>query len=120
MNPDARVWIYQSDVELSDEQVTGMKGMLDGFVHQWAAHQQPLMAYGDVCRNRFLILVVDQRYNHASGCSIDESVAFIKTLEQKYQINLFDRMIFFYEMDNQVHAASKNEFAQLYQDGKNR
>lgn len=117
MKPDARVWIYQCNAKLTDEQVLGLRKMLDEFVQQWAAHQRPLAAYGDIWHNRFLILMVDQRHNQASGCSIDESVAFVKSCERQFGINLFDRMIFFYKIDDQVKMASKNEFTKLYQDG---
>ena len=42
--------------------------------------------------NRFIILALDQTLNAASGCSIDASVRFIQQLEQKYKVELLDKM----------------------------
>jgi hypothetical protein len=42
--------------------------------------------------NRFIILAVDQDVQSATGCSIDASVEFIQSLEQKYKVDLLDKM----------------------------
>ena len=35
---------------------------------------------------------MDESHNSASGCSIDKSVQFIRDIEAKYSLDLFDRM----------------------------
>jgi hypothetical protein len=117
MNPDARVWIYQSSAVFSKEHSTMIKSRLDAFVDQWAAHHKPLAAHGDVLHDRFVVLIVDERYNQASGCSIDASVSFVRALEKDFNIDLFDRMVFSYKENDTVVSVPKDQFAKLYQKG---
>ena len=62
--------------------------------------------------------MVDEAYNAASGCSIDSSVSFIRTIEKKYQLNLFDRFTFSYEQNGEIHTVPKARFAELYRSGE--
>jgi hypothetical protein len=39
------------------------------------------------------VLLVDESFHTISGCSMDKSVAFLKNIELKYNINLFDRLL---------------------------
>jgi hypothetical protein len=41
--------------------------------------------------NRFIIIAVNQDVQPATGCSIDSSVEFIQSLEQKYNVDLLDK-----------------------------
>jgi hypothetical protein len=43
-------------------------------------------------QNRFIIITVNQDVQPATGCSIDSSVEFIQSLEQKYSVDLLDKM----------------------------
>jgi len=42
--------------------------------------------------SRFIIIAINQEVHQATGCSIDSSVAFIQSLEQKYGVDLLDKM----------------------------
>lgn len=89
---ESRIWIYQSDRKFSDEEVAEIETALQQFVEQWAAHGTGLEASYTVRYNRFIILAVNQESQGATGCSIDASVHFIQQLEQKYSVNLLDKM----------------------------
>jgi hypothetical protein len=115
---DSRVWVYQSDRELSANETQQIQIDLDRFVGMWTAHNQQLRARGEIRYNRFLILVVDEREAGASGCSIDKSVHFMQQLEQQYGINLFDRFNFAYREGEQIRSATKAEFQMLITSGK--
>jgi hypothetical protein len=41
--------------------------------------------------NRFIILQLIKMFKPATGCSIDSSVEFIQSLEQKYNVDLLDK-----------------------------
>src|ERR1700759_2190076 len=88
---NSRVWIYQSDKELTDSEVALLQSQLDNFTTGWTAHNNQLKAKAEIRYNRFIILVVDESQAGASGCSIDKSVRFMKDIEQEFGINLFDR-----------------------------
>ena len=114
----SRVWIYQSDKELTDEQALGLLDLLNKFATEWTAHNHQLKAKAEVRYNRFLILIVDESQAGASGCSIDKSVNFMKRLEQEFGINLFDRFNFAYREGNEVLSAPRHQFEELLKSGK--
>jgi hypothetical protein len=89
---ESRIWIYQGDRKFSDDEVAEIETALQQFVEQWAAHGTGLEASYTLRYNRFIILAVNQQAQGATGCSIDASVHFIQQLEQKYNVNLLDKM----------------------------
>ncbi len=89
---ESRIWIYQSNRKLTDDEVIAIESETKNFVENWAAHGTGLQASFLVKYNRFIILAVDTNVQTATGCSIDSSVAFIQQLEQKYGIDLLDKM----------------------------
>ena len=89
---ESKVWIYQSNRKFSDEEILDIERDLKTFIESWNAHGTALEASYQIRYNRFLILAVDQEVQSASGCSIDSSVAFIQSLEKKYNVELLDKM----------------------------
>lgn len=88
----SRIWIYQSNRKLSDEEVEEISTQTKSFLTDWAAHGQGLEASFLIKYNRFIIIAVNQDLQAATGCSIDASVKFIQELEQQYKIDLLDKM----------------------------
>jgi hypothetical protein len=86
---------------------------LDSFTLSWTAHNNQLKAKAEVRYNRFLILIVDESQAGASGCSIDKSVHFMQHLEQKFNINLFDRFNLAYREGDEVLSAPRHTFEDL-------
>jgi hypothetical protein len=114
----SRVWIYQSDKQLSDVQTAQILDQLNNFAAEWTAHNHQLKAKAEVRYNRFLILIVDENQAGASGCSIDKSVNFMKKLEQEFGINLFDRFNLAYRDGEQVLSLPRHDFEELLKSGK--
>jgi hypothetical protein len=114
---NSRVWVYQSDRELTAGEVEQIKSQLDSFTTAWTAHNHQLKAKGDIRYNRFIILIVDESQAGASGCSIDKSVHFIKHLEQAFHINLLDRFNLAYREGSEVHSAPRLEFEAMLKQG---
>ncbi|MGZ5244389.1 MAG: ABC transporter ATPase [Bacteroidia bacterium] len=114
-----KVWIYQSNRNLTPTEVENIKQAGEEFVEKWAAHKMLLTAGFDVLYNRFLVIKVDESLVSASGCSIDESVRFVKALESKFGLNLFDRMQMAYLADSEkIESATLQEISNLYKSGK--
>lgn len=107
---NSRVWVYQSDRELTDNEVSEAKVLIDNFTTGWTAHNNQLKAKGEIRYNRFIILIVDESQAGASGCSIDKSVHFMHALEAKFGINLFDRFNLAYRKGNEVLSAPRHAF----------
>jgi len=89
---ESRIWIYQSNRKFSDEELIEIESAVKDFVENWAAHGTSLEASYLIKYNRFIIFAVNQEVQAASGCSIDSSVQFIQELEQKYHVDLLDKM----------------------------
>src|SRR5210317_1994473 len=98
----ARVWIYQADKLFTAEQERFIESRAKEFCGQWAAHGTPLASSFKILHGKFLVLAVDEGVNMASGCSIDSSVHFIKSLEQSLRINFFDRTQVAFLIDEQI------------------
>lgn len=109
----SRIWIYQSNRKLSDDEVASVDELLKKFVDEWAAHSTPLKASYQIKYNRFIILAVDQDYHSASGCSIDASVRVIQELEQKFGIDLLDKMNVTYKTGEFIAHKSLIDFKKM-------
>jgi len=106
----SRVWIYQADRQLSDNEAAEIQHHGEQFIAQWAAHGSDLQAAFNVFYNRFLILFADESQVKASGCSIDSSVRFIKKIEKEYQLDLFDRLNLTYRKGGEINLIRMVDF----------
>ena len=89
---ESKIWIYQSNRKFSDVEMTEIELDINKFIDTWEAHGTGLEASYLVKYNRFVIFAVNQEIQVATGCSIDKSVQFIQSLEQKYEVDLLDKM----------------------------
>lgn len=113
-----RVWIYQADRFLSDEEVAHIEQLAQEFVGSWTAHGSALDGKASMRHNLFLILEVDEEQAGVTGCSIDKSVHFVKKLESLFGVGFFDRMkVAFEDTDNSIKLVSRTEFADLVKSG---
>ena len=110
---ESKIWIYPTNRKLSDQEVEEISTLTKDFVANWVAHDTPLQASFIIKYNRFLILAVNQEIQNATGCSIDKSVAFIQSLEQKYQIDLLDKMNVTYKQGENITHKSLLDFKKI-------
>jgi len=103
---DSKIWIYQSNRKFSDDEMIDIENDLKVFIENWSAHGTGLEASYLLKYNRFIILAVNQEVQQVTGCSIDSSVAFIQKLEQKYDVDLLDKMNVTFK--NGEHIAHKS------------
>lgn len=92
-HPSSKVWLFTSNKSLNESEQLSIQSDIDTFCAHWDSHGVGLKAVGFILISRILMLVVDESFNSISGCSMDKSVAFLKNLEIKYDISLFDRML---------------------------
>ncbi len=91
LSATSRVWIYQSDRALTQEEQKALLIASEQFLQQWAAHGQSLLASATIEHGHFLIIATDEGFNMASGCSIDSSFRFVQEIGGKLQIDFFNR-----------------------------
>lgn len=108
--PDnARIWIYQANRKLSDDEVAAMTEKTNTFLEQWTAHGADLEAGFEIKYNRFIVIGLNQANASASGCSIDASVHFIQQLEKEFDVDLLDKMnVTFYNGEFIAHKTLKD------------
>ena len=114
---NSRVWIYQADRNLAPEELNAIQERLDAFTASWEAHGKVLKAAAAIQYNRFIIFMVDEAQASVTGCSIDKSVAVLKTIEQEFNLSLFDRMQLAYRNEHGIQVCSKATFETLIATG---
>jgi len=113
MPDESRIWIYQSNRKFSDDEMAEIESDLKTFVENWAAHGTGLEASYSLQYNRFIILAVNQEVQSATGCSIDSSVQFIQQLEQKYSVDLLDKMNVTFKLGEHIAHKPLVEFKKM-------
>jgi hypothetical protein len=113
---ESKIWIYQSNRKFSDLEMSEIETDLKEFVENWAAHGTSLTASYLLKYNRFIIFAVNQEDQMASGCSIDASVAFIQNLEQKYKVDLLDKMNVTFKVGEHVAHKTLIDFKKMAKD----
>lgn len=92
LSDESRVWIYQASRTFSKEEKTDLIKELEIFLNQWTAHGADLVTSYEIPYDRFIVIALNEKVQGATGCSIDSSVRFIQSLEEKYKIQLLDKM----------------------------
>ncbi|WP_036384297.1 hypothetical protein [Muricauda sp. MAR_2010_75] len=112
--PDtSRIWIYQSNRSFTDEELQDIEQNVSNFLKEWTAHGAELQAGFEIKYKRFIIIGLDQTNASASGCSIDASVHFIQNLEQKYDVELLDRMNVSYKQGEFIAYKPLKDFKKM-------
>lgn len=116
--PTSRVWIYQTNRFLTNEEAEWVNRNMENFMPQWAAHGKQLFGAFQLFYNRFLVIAVDEAKEGASGCSIDASVRFITQLGDAIKVDFFDRLQILYKKENQLLSTHFNQFEDLIKSGE--
>jgi hypothetical protein len=92
--PDqSRVWVYQANRRLMANEIEQISSFLTYEMNAWAAHGAPLNASFEIRFGQVVIVAVNEDVNQASGCSIDASTRWFKSLGDLLQVDFFDRQI---------------------------
>ena len=111
---NSRVWVYSSNRKFIQKEIISIRKDLENFLSNWTSHNQILETGFELRYDRFIIIAVNQEINNASGCSIDNCVRFIKKLENKYEVDLLDKMNVIYKQDKHLYHKKLNEFISMY------
>ncbi|MET3112501.1 hypothetical protein AAKU52_000212 [Pedobacter sp. CG_S7] len=113
LSPQSKVWVYQSDRELTGPEVEAIQQQLNVFTEQWKAHGHQLAAVAKVLYSFFIVFIVDEKTANVTGCSIDASVRIVKDIEQTYHLDLLNRFNMAYKIGDKVVATNKEDFETL-------
>ncbi|MCB9240723.1 MAG: hypothetical protein H6608_06315 [Flavobacteriales bacterium] len=116
--PDsARLWIYGANRILNADEQVAISEALGTFCGEWSAHGEKLRCGFTILHNSLIVLAVDEQQALASGCSIDSSVAIIRTLDADYQLDLFNRLRVYIMDGDHWKICSTSEFKNGLADG---
>jgi len=104
-----KIWTYIISKNLSESALNELTNDGKAFILDWTAHENQLSADFKILKDRIIIVKVNEDVNNASGCSIDKLTRFIKSSEVKFGIELLNRFIVAYKMDDEiavVHAST--------------
>ena len=106
----SKIWIYQSNREFSEKEVAEISHNLESFIGTWKRHGEDLKASYQIKYNQFIVLAVDENYNEVSGCSIDASVNLIKQFEQKFAVDLTNKLNISFRDQSNINVVSMADF----------
>ena len=101
-SPDSRVWIYQSSRLFTINEALAIEDLLNDFTAKWLSHGEPVKGAGYLFFGQFIILMADEKATGVSGCSTDSSVRLIKDIEQRFGVNMFDRVTLAFAVKDKV------------------
>ena len=108
-NDNSRVWIYQSSRLFFMSEALDMEDMLTDFAANWKSHGTPVKGYANLFFGQFIVLMADETATGVSGCSTDSSVHLIKSIEEKYKVQLFDRLNLAFIIKDKVQLLPLNQ-----------
>ena len=114
-NNQSKVWIYQSNRPFVVNEATAVNEMLQEFTANWKSHGASVKAFAKLFFNQFIVLMADETATHVGGCSTDSSVRVIKTIEQQFNVQLFDRQTLAFVLDNEIELVPLSQLINAVQ-----
>jgi len=117
LSPSARIWIYQLNRKLNEQETGHIEEVVTDFCEQWSAHGSPLQTSFKLKHDHFLILSVDENAGSPSGCSIDGSVRMLRELGSRINIDFFDRTQAAFLINGEVTIHPITKLKELFSQG---
>lgn len=117
LSENSRIWIYQSNRSLTQQEKESISKLIEDFLNNWNSHGVSLNSGFEIKYNRFIVIAQDQNTQSATGCSIDSMVHFIQKLEKEYNISLLDKLNVSYKQGDYIVYKSLKDFKKMVKDG---
>ena len=117
MPDDSRVWIYQSNRDFNESEIGIINDKTIPFLDNWQAHGKDLECSYSIIDKRFIIIAVNESVNPIGGCSIDFSLQLIKDISNTIGIDLLNRLVVNYKLDNRIESLSLSDLKNKIKDG---
>ncbi|MBT8326228.1 MAG: ABC transporter ATPase [Bacteroidia bacterium] len=111
---NGRVWIHAANRALTPSEVSTIKSKFTQFCASWDAHGNSLLAEFEIAHNQILILAVDEDHESASGCSIDKATEVFRAIDEKFQLDLFNRMNLTFLSNDEIRIVQMMDINQAY------
>jgi hypothetical protein len=116
---ESRVWVFQANKELSEQEQKSITEELTDFVDNWLSHGSLLKSHVKLLYNRFIVFFADEQGDRMCGRAVDASVRFVKALEAKHKLVLLDRtMMAYIDSNGKVQGCKLDELNKIMEEGK--
>ena len=116
-NDNSRVWVYQSNRAFTIKETIQIEELLQNFTKSWKSHGIPVKGYANLFFGHFIILMADETAMGVSGCSTDSSVRLIKNIEQDFQVELFDRLMLAFIIQERIQLLPLSKISSYVENG---
>lgn len=115
---EARVWIYQANRLFTPTETVSLNIRLQEFTESWTSHGVPVRGYANLFFGRFILIMADETGHSVSGCSIDSSVRLIKNIEQQFGVDLFNRQLLAFWINEKVEVIPMQQVSNALANGQ--
>jgi len=116
-NDNSHVWIYQSNRVFTFSEAVQIEELLKDFASTWKSHGTPVKGYGNLLFGQFVVFMADETASGISGCSTDSSVRIIKNIEKDFQVDMFDRQMLAFLVDERIQMIALSQVNHLLEEG---
>lgn len=106
---ESRVWVYQSSRAFIEKEENEINEQLYQFYAQWQSHGTPVKGWAKLVFRQFIIFMADEAVTGVSGCSTDSSVRVVKSIERQYDVNMFDRLMLTFLVNEKAEMLPMNQ-----------
>ena len=116
-DPRSRVWIYQSGRTFTMQEALEIEELLENFTSGWKSHGTPVTGAAYLLFGQFIVLMADETATGVSGCSTDSSVRLVKDIEQRFSVNMFDRMALAFVIKDRIQLLPMSQLQYAMDNG---
>jgi len=116
-NDNSHVWIYQSNRIFTFPEAVRIEELLRDFARTWKSHGTPVKGYSNLLFGQFVIFMADETASGVSGCSTDSSVRLIKNIEKDFEVDMFDRQLLAFVVNERIQMIPLSQVNHLLEDG---
>jgi hypothetical protein len=116
-NDNSHVWIYQSNRIFILSEAIQIEEFLKNFADNWKSHGTPVKGYGNLFFGQFIIFMADETASGVSGCSKDSSVRLIKNIEKDFGVDLFDRQMLAFIVNEKIQLVPLSQVNNFLEEG---
>ena len=109
--------MYQASRLLTISEALEAEDLINEFCEDWKSHGADVEAYGNLFFGQFLVLMADETRAGVSGCSTDSSVRFVKSMEQKFNVDFFDRNNLAFVVKDKIQLLPLSQLKYGYENG---
>lgn len=113
ISDNAKIWVYPSSRKFYATEVEEVENQIKLFVENWKVEDETFKASYQFLHNRFIVLVADDSAHALVNKDLDEAVSFIFKLQNKYDVQLLDRMNVCFKQGQFVQYKELKDFKKL-------